>query len=178
MCLPVPFLYCRINTTTNTTSVLKGITKRSWVIWFPIGFFHYIFCHRTVEDIWHRHQRWHLFSSNGQSHTTFSGGTALNIRPHWRSSRCSLRPPNRLGRGTPPPHILPPSSPRSSRHKQSLLSTSVLVPMALVSCSLDTFGISTSAILLFETFWRRLAQIIIGQMSSLSQSCMSKQWME
>jgi len=43
--------------------------------------------------------------------SVFGRGSA----PDWGSSRRSPRPPSRLGRGTPPPHSQPPSTPSATR---------------------------------------------------------------
>ena len=42
----------------------------------------------------------------------------LRPGPHWGSSRRSPRPPSRLGRGTPPPHSPPSSTPSASRSRR------------------------------------------------------------
>jgi len=57
-------------------------------------------------------QKWQIwgyrvcFSSSKYSQTRFRPG--LRPGPRWGSLRRSARLPSRLGRGTPPPHTVPP----------------------------------------------------------------------
>jgi len=57
-----------------------------------------------------------FFQAPNTSKLVFGRGSAPD--PRWGSLRRSPRPPSRLGRGTPPPHTLPPSTPSASRSRR------------------------------------------------------------